>query len=205
MGTLGEEKIYLDLVHFPVFTLGIGRRIGIWLQGCSLKCEGCIAVHAWERDEASRTTVGAVLQEILSYAGPSRFGITVSGGEPFDQHHALFTLLTMLRENGFEDVMVYSGYDFAHLETKYPETLALIDVLVDGRFERGRATDSAWKGSDNQNMFLLTQNANLRLKYLVYMRSRKNKTLQVVEKGAKLYIIGIPEQRDAEVIRNGFS
>jgi anaerobic ribonucleoside-triphosphate reductase activating protein len=205
MGTLGEEEIYIDLIHFPVLTLGMGKRIGIWFRGCSLRCDGCIAAHAWERDEACRTTAGAVLREVLDHAGPSRYGITISGGEPFDQHEALFGLLTLLRKSGFEDIMVYSGYEFARLKAAYPGTLALIDALVDGRFTKGQPTDSHWKGSDNQNMILLTENANLKMKYLVYRNSRKSRTLQVIEKGTKVYIIGIPEQKDSEVIKNGFS
>ncbi|HAU1321526.1 TPA: radical SAM protein, partial [Legionella pneumophila] len=39
--------IYISRVHFPVTTLGPGHRIGIWFQGCSIRCPGCISTDTW--------------------------------------------------------------------------------------------------------------------------------------------------------------
>jgi anaerobic ribonucleoside-triphosphate reductase activating protein len=70
-------------MHFPVTTLGPGRRVGVWLQGCSIRCQGCISVDTWIKDRGITTVdeVVTALQLWLSRAD----GITVSGGEPFDQ------------------------------------------------------------------------------------------------------------------------
>ncbi len=43
-------NILLNKAHFPVTVLGPGRRIGIWLQGCSIGCAGCISQDTWEAD-----------------------------------------------------------------------------------------------------------------------------------------------------------
>ena len=34
-------------LHFPVTTLGPGRRAAIWLQGCSIHCRGCVSRDTW--------------------------------------------------------------------------------------------------------------------------------------------------------------
>ena len=33
----------LSRMHFPVTTLGPGNRIGIWVQGCTIRCPGCVS------------------------------------------------------------------------------------------------------------------------------------------------------------------
>lgn len=41
-------RMILSRLHFPVTTLGPGRRIGVWFQGCSIRCAGCISRDTWE-------------------------------------------------------------------------------------------------------------------------------------------------------------
>ena len=49
----------LSRALFPVTTLGPGRRLGIWFQGCSIRCRGCISVDTWPPGEpATATDVG---------------------------------------------------------------------------------------------------------------------------------------------------
>jgi anaerobic ribonucleoside-triphosphate reductase activating protein len=204
MGTQGRQEIYINLIHYPVRTLGIGQRVGIWFQGCSIHCEGCIAEYTWESDPSCRMTVGEVLERVIAFRGFDPDGITVSGGEPFDQPKGLFALLGGIRSAGIHDIMVYSGYRFEHLEEEYKDIFELIDVLVDGPFKKGLDTPALWKGSDNQRMIILSKDEALRERYLKYMTSSDGKrTLQIVEKGDKVYIIGIPQQKDVEVIKHG--
>ncbi|WP_461325238.1 4Fe-4S cluster-binding domain-containing protein [Bradyrhizobium diazoefficiens] len=40
-------RISVSRIHFPVTTLGPGRRLGIWFQGCSIRCPGCISMDTW--------------------------------------------------------------------------------------------------------------------------------------------------------------
>ena len=42
-----SDQIGLNRVHFPVTALGPGRRVGIWLQGCSIRCPGCMSLDTW--------------------------------------------------------------------------------------------------------------------------------------------------------------
>jgi len=202
MGADGKEEIYLNLIHYPVCCLGIGRRIGVWFQGCSRRCECCVSPHTWDKSEGLRMSVGSAFSEISGLKKNDKDGITISGGEPFDQAGALYGLLLRLRGFGFKDILVYSGYRYEFLRENYGHILDMIDVLIDGEFVSGLETAYTWKGSENQRMIIITKDKNLRKLYNEYMSSRDRRELQIVEKNGTIYIIGIPAQKDSEVIRN---
>src|SRR4051812_41543155 len=85
--------IRLNKAHFPVSSLGPGRRIGIWFQGCSIGCPGCISQDTWEADESSLVDLTVVLDWCRHQIQGCPEGVTISGGEPFEQAAALVTLL----------------------------------------------------------------------------------------------------------------
>lgn len=101
--------VNLSRIHFPVTTLGPGRRIGIWFQGCSIRCPGCISMDTWTHGRGT-TTIAEVVDAISPWLSTAD-GITVSGGEPFDQREALFELLARLRALTAADILVFTGYD----------------------------------------------------------------------------------------------
>ena len=47
MDRLATQSVSISRLHFPVTTLGPGHRIGIWFQGCSIRCEGCLSMDTW--------------------------------------------------------------------------------------------------------------------------------------------------------------
>lgn len=190
-------NILINLIHYPVYTLGVGKRIGVWFQGCSIKCEGCMSKYTWEFDKKYERNIDEVLKEILSYSSKK---ITISGGEPFDQPKALEYLLKKLKLNGFKDILVYTGYEYEEIKGRYNNILKYIDVLISGRFVDGLETDSIWKGSDNQKMYIF--NKRLEKIYNEYRKEKKNKHLQIVEKNNDIYILGIPYQKDMKEILN---
>ena len=204
MGFNNREEIFINLIHYPIYSLGLGTRIGIWFQGCTLRCKGCISPHTWEFEDRYKTTISKTIDQVKSYTKFCPHGITISGGEPFAQSDALYTLLIRIREVGFHDIMLYSGHSFEYLNNRYSHILKLIDVLVDSPFIQGLETDSFWKGSENQNMFILTNNNKQQKRYSDYI-NRKERKLQIVETDEDIHIIGIPRQTDSEVIKNGFS
>lgn len=204
MGTDGSEKVCINLIHYPVHSLGIGKRVGVWLQGCNLRCKGCISTHTWELSGNCERSITSVFDEILSYKGREPEGITISGGEPFNQAESLNKLLLLLRTAGFCDIMVFSGYSYPYLKKKWPGIIRLIDVLIDGRFKEGKETEYHWKGSENQKMIILAKNRELREKYLIYKKKRGKREIQLFTKGEDIHVIGIPAQKDAEAIKNGF-
>ena len=147
--------INLSRLHFPVTTLGPGRRIGVWLQGCSIRCPGCISMDTWA-ERRGATTVVAVMTALRPWLGDAE-GITVSGGEPFDQPVALRALLAALRAESAIDVFVYSGHPFEKIAEDVNAMHGLIDALMSDPFERETPQTLVLRGSDNQRLHLLTE------------------------------------------------
>ena len=87
--------IAISRVHFPITTLGPGKRLGIWMQGCSIHCPGCISADTWAVGKGV-IELEHLLTSIESWL-PNADGVTISGGEPFDQFQPLLALLQSLR------------------------------------------------------------------------------------------------------------
>src|SRR6185369_10559474 len=100
-------KVALSRVHYPVTTLGPGERIGIWFQGCSIRCPGCISADTWAR-RGPDLTVSHLLESMDAWLAKCD-GVTISGGEPFEHPQALTELLTGIRSRGNCNMLVYSG------------------------------------------------------------------------------------------------
>src|SRR5690606_36357446 len=113
-GVVPAIAVNISRVHFPVTTLGPGRRLGIWFQGCSIRCPGCISADTWD-GSAGATALAALLTEADAWVSQAD-GITISGGEPFDQPDALFEFLNHLKLERNQDVLVYSGYPFEKIK-----------------------------------------------------------------------------------------
>ena len=183
-------KILVRFWHFPIMTLGPGRRLGIWLQGCSIHCEGCIAPENQPFDEKFSVSIAELVNELAPFLREAD-GVTISGGEPLDQSEALIELLRLLRANGQEDILLYSGYTKEKILSDCPEISELVAALVDGPFIAGNVTKSLWKGSDNQTLTIFRESR----KYSAWRESSGRK-VQFIKKGNEAYLIGIPRQED---------
>jgi len=187
-----DVLISISRIHFPVLTLGPGRRIGIWFQGCSIRCTGCVSADTWER-ERPMTSVAAVSSLVVGARDRGATGVTISGGEPFDQPEGLLALLRELRTAASElDVLVYSGYTLDVLRRKQEESLLLLDAVISGPFIAGRPTTLPWRGSENQ---VLTTSERVRERYAAPPSAMR---LQVSVEGGSLWLTGIPERDDLE-------
>ena len=160
-------KIRLNKAHFPVTTLGYGRRLGLWVQGCGIGCAGCVSQDTWD----TRGGWEADLEEVLAWCDSSRErgvdGMTISGGEPFEQPRALKALLEALDawrrrlESPF-DLLCYSGLPLDRIKRDHADVLAFLDVLIPEPFVAGRtgadrAAPGPWRGSSNQPLVTFTQ------------------------------------------------
>ena len=146
--------IAISRAHFPISTLGPGLRLGVWMQGCSIRCKGCVSLDTWHFDRG-QTTVDAVLDAILP-ALRSANGVTISGGEPFDQPEALLALLKGIRAAHNGDVLVFSGHSFESLQPSLTAFDGLIDALIADPFDHDEPQTLALRGSDNQRLIALT-------------------------------------------------
>lgn len=146
--------------YLPVTTVeGPGKRFCLWVQGCSIRCEGCGVPWTWAKENGEKISVEDLYAEIKKSQKDSDIeGITFLGGEPFDQPEALGELAKMVRTLGLS-VMTFSGYLIDDLK-KRPECqilLANTDLLIDGPFVQGKLDLSRpWVGSSNQRYHFLT-------------------------------------------------
>ena len=124
----------ISRVHFPVTTLGPGKRLGIWFQGCSLRCEGCISVDTWATAK-TLIPIDQLMMALSSYL-PLVDGITISGGEPFDQFDALLAIVVQLRKKTEVDILLYTGYSIEDIPDQLQKIKPYIDVLISDPFQR---------------------------------------------------------------------
>ncbi|WP_067455717.1 4Fe-4S single cluster domain-containing protein [Actinomadura macra] len=167
------EHLLLAKAHYPVTTLGPGTRAGIWTQGCTLHCHGCLSRDTWDADPGKAVPVKAILGWLESLPGPVD-GVTISGGEPFQQPAALAALLQGIaawrdgrqHETIGLDILVYSGYVYSRLSRTEAmrEILNMCDAVITGPYvdrlnPGGRHSESGsllWKGSANQRVVPLS-------------------------------------------------
>ena len=147
-------RIAINKLHFPVTTLGYGRRLGIWTQGCSIHCPGCVSRDTWDAAPHHAIELDVLIKGCGDWLEGAD-GVTISGGEPFDQPEALRELLIRLRARHTGDLLVFSGYPNEHLFTRHAEILAHADVLISEPFDARAGQTLALRGSDNQRIFLL--------------------------------------------------
>lgn len=195
--------VSVSRIFFPVSTLGPGQRVGVWFQGCSIRCPGCISADTWAHQPASMMTdeLAARISPLLRNAD----GLTVSGGEPFEQFPALFALLETLRPqlNRNADVLVYSGLPFDHLRPWLPQLSGLIDVLISGPFEVNSQQTRPLVGSDNQEIHLLTELGQD--KYSGFLRPRNQDDDRIdlmMDQDGTAWMAGIPKRGDLERLRS---
>ncbi len=131
---------------------GPGTRAVLWVQGCTLGCPGCFNPATWPAAGGEEREVEELAREIRAAAVD---GVTVSGGEPFEQPEALLALVTALAGTS---IIVFSGFTRGEIERQPlgPAILERIDVLVDGRYVDKRRVARGLRGSANQVVHLLT-------------------------------------------------
>jgi anaerobic ribonucleoside-triphosphate reductase activating protein len=192
-------KIQLSRIHVPVTALGYGRRIGIWVQGCSIGCAGCIAVDTWKPDDKRSIEVSAVIEWINAQDASQLDGVTISGGEPFEQPDALAELIDGIihwrrRTGGELDILCYSGMGEAHLRRELWHIAGRVDVLIPEPFQLEKLGREALRGSDNQRIVTLTDLGRSRYTGVENLRvlAAQRENVQVLLDGESVWTVGIP-------------
>lgn len=185
---------------YPVEGLGPGKRLVIWVRGCQRRCAGCLSPELWAPGEAR--PVEEIAEELREYVQQAD-GLTISGGEPFDQCDGLAALIDQLRQETDLEVLIYSGYQYEELLER-PSCQVLLtrtDILIDGPFMETAANTLQWRGSDNQRVWLLSPRAQQDHQQ-VNSPMPSSRPLQVQSLGAGSFrIIGIPRRGDMEAYK----
>jgi anaerobic ribonucleoside-triphosphate reductase activating protein len=142
---------------------GPGVRSALWVQGCSVHCPGCFNPQLWAEIGGRVENTAELAHSFVADAlGAGVEGITLLGGEPFDQAAGLAHIAEAFRAAGLS-VMTFSGYTL-ELLTEWSATradiarlLAATDLLIDGPYLRDRPDAvRPWLGSTNQGIRALT-------------------------------------------------
>jgi len=184
-------NVYKYLKHTNVE--GPGLRFCLWVQGCKKRCKGCYASETWSFEENKLFTA----DEIFSIIPEDVEGITLLGGEPFEQAEELFLLTEMCKDKGLS-VVCFTGYEMEEIvngnDVYKKSLLNNIDLLIDGGYEADKFDLSRpWVGSSNQRYIFLTDKYSMDdiLKY-------KNKLEMRISENGKLEINGMGDFKSIE-------
>jgi anaerobic ribonucleoside-triphosphate reductase activating protein len=188
------DLLNIGFFHAPVVVLGPGRRVGMWLRGCRRHCPGCIAPELWSSEPSDFHDVCETFDLILEKSKKHECeGVTISGGEPFEQAVVLGKLIEKLKPI-LPDILIFSGFTHEEWEREHP-WIKNIACLVDGSFEEENLCDEAWRGSANQKMIIYSK--EFMEKYEVWKQSKKG-PLQLARNVGR--VLGIPKQKMANTV-----
>ena len=142
---------------------GPGLRFSVFVQGCTHGCPGCHNPESQDPQGGSEYTLDEIVSKVRS--NELIGGVTISGGEPFQQPEAVALLVKTLADSGY-DIWVYTGYLYEDLQAKASSDthvatiLNTASVLVDGPYiDANRTWDLPWRGSSNQRLIDLKASA----------------------------------------------
>ena len=162
---------------------GEGVRVTLFVSGCTNRCPHCFQPQTWDFTYGQPFTAETE-ERLLSLLAPEYInGLTLLGGEPFEPENqrALVPFLRRVREQFPEkNIWSFTGFTYEELLTEgsHPrceatdEMLALVDVLVDGRFVKElKNIGLRFRGSSNQR--LIDLNATRRSGEIILLPDRK--------------------------------
>lgn len=135
---------------------GPGVRLVVFTQGCSHSCPGCHNPETHDFAGGYDIDIEDILSKVKE--NPLLDGITLSGGDPFEQAEACSELARRAKEQGY-NIVAYTGYTLEKLlrNKKHINLLEYIDILIDGRFEIDKLDLTLpFRGSSNQRIIKLS-------------------------------------------------
>lgn len=137
---------------------GPGKRCVIWFQGCTIGCEGCSNPDLQNPKGGRLDSVDTVFKRIRSVA-KNTDGVTISGGEPFQQPAALYELVRKIKTETALSVFVFSGYQKEKIRSDPLRNRCLpwIDVILYGPYMQSAPPAlERFCASENQGLWLLS-------------------------------------------------
>ncbi|MBC3888083.1 anaerobic ribonucleoside-triphosphate reductase activating protein [Acetobacterium paludosum] len=133
---------------------GPGIRLVVFAQGCPHHCSGCHNPGTHDFKDGQWVAIDAIINEMKK--NPLLDGITLSGGEPFEQAEAFGELAERAGVLGYH-VMTYTGYTYETLlensDKAWHDLLERTELLVDGKFQiEKKSMMLKFRGSKNQRI-----------------------------------------------------
>lgn len=134
---------------------GPGCRSVVHLQGCTLGCPGCF-------NPQTHAPAGGAVREVRALAdslmADTPDGVTISGGEPFQQLAGTLALVDALRARGARSIAIFTGYSLEEIEALEggAALFAAADLVVAGRYDPRLAGAAGLLSSTNQRLHFVT-------------------------------------------------
>lgn len=198
-------NLRIQKIHFPVTTLGFGRRLGVWVQGCSIRCEGCINRDTWEFSGGGEIAIEQLIAGLASQLHACD-GVTISGGEPLDQAPGIRDFVREIRDQLAGDILMFTGYSKEWIEQNQPWVFGAVDVLVTDPYDVMIGQTKFLRGSDNQRIFLLSQLALDRYPPAINKQLWGNeRRLDLFVDGNEVFMAGIPRPGDMAELKKSLA
>lgn len=127
---------YADYKKYD-FLNGTGVRNSLFVSGCSHKCKGCFNAKAWNPCFGKPFSLEMEDQIIVDLDNESVRGLSLLGGEPFENIDGLLPLVRRVKDTySDKDIWCWSGYTFEQIleNDNMVEFVRYIDILVDGKY-----------------------------------------------------------------------
>ncbi len=162
---------------------GPGIRYTIWVQGCSIHCEGCSNKDTWDFNKGQEILINDLVKDIEEQTID---GISITGGEPLDQYKKVLKFLKLVFPK--YNVLLTTGYTLNEIEQrKAKEILNYIDILISGPFDLNLIDNTdKWRGSTNQKIDFLTE----RSKQFETYKSKFKTEIKINKKTSEVIIDG---------------
>ncbi|MDF2724686.1 MAG: radical protein [Paenibacillus sp.] len=142
----GLKPLYVHDINPHSAVNGPGRRVVVWVQGCSLSCPGCFNPETHSR---IHETVYENPQQLGRELGQlSVDGLTVSGGEPLEQADAVSALIEGFRQTNGGTVLLFTGFAADRILRLKQATQAILraDAVLAGPYIAGANDADIWQG-----------------------------------------------------------
>lgn len=135
---------------------GPGIRFTVFTQGCLHNCPGCHNPSTHDPEGGYEESIENIIDRLKS--DPLIDGITLSGGDPFEQPIECTKLIWRAKSiNPGYTIWTYTGYTYEQIKSANNYLWNLLfqnsDVVVDGPFiESLKSYDLKFRGSSNQRL-----------------------------------------------------
>lgn len=177
------------------YVAGPGRRCVLWVAGCNRRCPGCFQPHFFDFRAGKPMPIEMLAEQIVSIRGIE--GLSISGGEPFEQSDPLAKLCQTLRQRSNLNILAYSGYTLESLQAisaAHRRLLDQLDWLIDGEYREAERGPYLWRGSANQRIHHLASNpsASGSSAESDFNRDPVSESIQVVVENDRIVVGGFP-------------
>ncbi|ONI45927.1 anaerobic ribonucleoside-triphosphate reductase activating protein [Candidatus Epulonipiscioides gigas] len=136
---------------------GLGIRTSLFVSGCTRSCEGCFNEEYKNFNNGLLWDTKAEIDFLQHISSPNIQGVSILGGEPFDQiyDNSLLNLILNIKKTTNKNIWIYSGYTFEEILNHKKRKLILeyCDILVDGEFiKKLKDIRLSFRGSSNQRI-----------------------------------------------------